>query len=64
MIHIITLFVGILRDLNGNFIASYHLIGVVALLSGVLFLCGPLFKKCKTDGACSSNEDRLKTQTT
>ena len=61
MNHIITLFLGILRDINGNFIASYHLIGVVALLSGVLFLCGPLLKRCQKNVPC---EEGHNTQTT
>ncbi|VDI47753.1 Hypothetical predicted protein [Mytilus galloprovincialis] len=52
---------GILRDINGNFIASYHLIGVVALLSGVLFLCGPLLKRCQKNVPC---EEGHNTQTT
>ncbi|VDI52858.1 Hypothetical predicted protein [Mytilus galloprovincialis] len=33
---------GLLRDSTGDFIASFHTIGALALLSSVLFLCEPL----------------------
>ncbi|CAC5378896.1 unnamed protein product [Mytilus coruscus] len=46
------------------YVAGPLAFGVVALLSGVLFLCGPLFKRCKKNGQCTSNGERLETQTT